>query len=130
MSDLSKIKKVFAAAASQNLAVVNMEEVSYANLNDIQVDPATDYYCGKLRVQTYDAKFEVVDDANVEIPRQLELRTQMPTDATQFETTLKYSLGENTSKNDEVVFFNHIEKISDCNVYFEGLKFTLAPLAV
>lgn len=116
--------------SSQNIAVVGIEELVYVSLNDFQVNPLTDFFCGKIRVQTSEAKYQDVDDAQVEVPRELELRAQMPTDATKFEITLKYSLGENVSKNDDVVFFNNIEKLSDCNVYFEGLKFTLAPLAV
>ena len=116
--------------SSQNIAVVGIEELVYVSLNDFQVNPLTDFFCGKIRVQTSEAKYQDVDDAQVEVPRELELRAQMSTDATKFEITLKYSLGENVSKNDDVVFFNNIEKLSDCNVYFEGLKFTLAPLAV
>lgn len=116
--------------SSQNIAVVGIEELVYVSLNDFQVNPLTDFFCGKIRVQTSEAKYQDVDDAQVEVPRELELRAQMPTDATKFEITLKYSLGENVSKNDDVIFFNNIEKLSDCNVYFEGLKFTLAPLAV
>ena len=130
MEILSRIKKVMAMMSSQNIAVVGIEELVYASLNDFQVNPLTDFFCGKIRVQTSEAKYQDVDDAQVEVPRELELRAQMSTDATKFEITLKYSLGENVSKNDDVVFFNNIEKLSDCNVYFEGLKFTLAPLAV
>ena len=130
MEILSRIKKVMAMMSSQNIAVVGIEELVYVSLNDFQVNPLTDFFCGKIRVQTSEAKYQDVDDAQVEVPRELELRAQMPTDATIFEITLKYSLGENVSKNDDVVFFNNIEKLSDCNVYFEGLKFTLAPLAV
>lgn len=130
MEKLSRIKKVMAMMSSQNIAVVGIEELVYVSLNDFQVNPLTDFFCGKIRVQTSEAKYQDVDDAQVEVPRELELRAQMPTDATKFEITLKYSLGENVSKNDDVVFFNNIEKLSDCNVYFEGLKFTLAPLAV
>lgn len=130
MEKLSRIKKVMAMMSSQNIAVVGIEELVYVSLNDFQVNPLTDFFCGKIRVQTSEAKYQDVDDAQVEVPRELELRAQMPTDATKFETTLKYSLGENVSKNDDVIFFNNIEKLSDCNVYFEGLKFTLAPLAV
>lgn len=130
MEILSRIKKVMAMMSSQNIAVVGIEELVYVSLNDFQVNPLTDFFCGKIRVQTSEAKYQDVDDAQVEVPRELELRAQMPTDATKFEITLKYSLGENVSKNDDVVFFNNIEKLSDCNVYFEGLKFTLAPLAV
>jgi len=128
MEKLSRIKKVMAMMSSQNIAVVGIEELVYVSLNDFQVNSLTDFFCGKIRVQTSEAKYQDVDDAQVEVPRELELRAQMPTDATKFETTLKYSLGENVSKNDDVVFFNNIEKLSDCNVYFEGLKFTLAPL--
>lgn len=128
MKDLAKIQKVMAMMASQNISVVGVQEVVYESLNDFQVNPLTDFFCGKIRVQTYDAKFQDVDDSQIEVPRELELRAQMPTDATKFETTLKYSLGENVSKNDDVVFFNNIHKISDCNVYFDGLKFTLALL--
>lgn len=130
MEKLSRIKKVMAMMSSQNIAVVGIEELVYVSLNDFQVNPLTDFFCGKIRVQTSEAKYQDVDDAQVEVPRELELRAQMPTDATKFEITLKYSLGENVSKNDDVIFFNNIEKLSDCNVYFEGLKFTLAPLAV
>ena len=130
MEKLSRIKKVMAMMSSQNIAVVGIEELVYVSLNDFQVNRLTDFYCGKIRVQTSEAKYQDVDDAQVEVPRELELRAQMPTDATKFEITLKYSLGENVSKNDDVIFFNNIEKLSDCNVYFEGLKFTLAPLAV
>lgn len=130
MENLSRIKKVMAMMSSQNIAVVGIEELVYVSLNDFQVNPLTDFFCGKIRVQTSEAKYQDVDDAQVEVPRELELRAQMPTDATKFEITLKYSLGENVSKNDDVIFFNNIEKLSDCNVYFEGLKFTLAPLAV
>ena len=130
MEILSRIKKVMAMMSSQNIAVVGIEELVYVSLNDFQVNPLTDFFCGKIRVQTSEAKYQDVDDAQVEVPRELELRAQMSTDATKFEITLKYSLGENVSKNDDVVFFNNIEKLSDCNVYFEGLKFTLAPLAV
>lgn len=130
MENLSRIKKVMDMMASQNIAVVGIEELSCVNLNDFQVNPATDFYCGKIRAQTYEAKYQDVDGAQVEVPRALELRAQMPTDATKFEATLKYSLGEHVSKNDDVVFFNNIEKISDCNVYLEGLKFTLAPLKI
>lgn len=122
------IRAVMGRAAQIGKAVIKFETVDILNLNDVGTVGNNEFYAGKLRCQTYDKILHEVEGSNVEVPQEIELRTQLPSDPSQHEVTLKFYLEANTSKNDDIVFFNNIEKLSDMQAYFEGFKFTLADL--
>ena len=117
MTEKSVITKVMAMAQSLNLAVVNVEDATLVNLNDVTVGNL-EQYVGELRLQGKDG-----------LVGNIELRAQNPFDHTQFEKTLDVTVSEKESKSYLNVAFNKIETLSDCEAYFTGLKFTFAPLA-
>ena len=98
-------------------AVVGVETVVHFNLNDCA--ESKDLFIGELRLQGL--------DTNV---GEIELRSELPNDPTQYEVTLKASINTNDSKGFNVVSFNNIEVLDDCQAYFSGVKLQLAKLEV
>lgn len=117
MKEKSLIKRAMKLASDLNHAVVDVEEATLVNLNDVTVGNL-EYYAGELRLQGKDG-----------LVGNVELRAQNPFDHTQFEKTLDVNVAEKESKSYLNVGFNKIETLSDCEAYFTGLKFTFAPLA-